>query len=113
MIWKRTLGRIFATAVVLGILYLPARRVVLDEGWIPAGRFRSTKGSVIVLYDNGRYRANGQEGRYTIQYYPEAPWISLLKLDTGQVLHARYEDRSFRVEDIPFLADARQRYLPD
>lgn len=98
-------------ALLVGaILYLPIRREILDRGIIPAASFRSPSGDVLTLYDDGRYVSGKAKGTFTTEHYVEAPWISLVRLDTGQTLHVRYEDRVYRVEDIPELTGADIKY---
>ena len=106
---KRSIGRVALILVLCAVLYLPIRREVLDAGLLPAASFQGPGGSLI-LYDDGRYELDHKQGKFTTEHYPEAPWISGIRLDSGQMLHVRYEDRVYRVEDIPELRGAEITY---
>lgn len=103
-------GILFVTLLVGAILYLPVRREILDRGLIPAASFRSSSGVVLTLYDDGRYVSGNSKGTFRIEHYIEAPWISMIRLDSGQTLHVSYEARVYRVEDIPELTGADVKY---
>ncbi|MFI5387297.1 MAG: hypothetical protein ACHQ50_14395 [Fimbriimonadales bacterium] len=111
---KRWFGRLLLLVLIGAVLYLPVRRELLDLGLIPAASFRSSSGMTLTLYGNGRYTlAQGKKttGRFRKETYPDAPWISLIQLDSGLLLHVRYEDRVFRVEDIPDLEGATVKFV--
>ena len=96
--------------VVAGVMYLPVRRSLLDLGWIQAASFRAPDGADLVLWDDGRYRLGAKVGKYSIERFPEAPWISCIRLDGGERLYVKWQDRVYRVEDIPALSGSRGSY---
>jgi len=100
---RRWAGRAFVVLLVLTVLYLPVRRQMLDLGIIRAALFRSSDGVRLTLWDNDRYQLGATAGRYAIERFPEVPWISSVRLDTGQRLYVKWQDRVYRIEDIPDL----------
>lgn len=114
---KRWLGYGAVVILMSALLYLPIRRELLDRGLIVAAKFRNHVNEVLTLWDDGRYEVTQsgatRKGKYTQEHYPDAPWISAIRLDTGLSLHVKYEDRVYRVEDIPNLAGADIQFKRD
>jgi hypothetical protein len=92
--------------LVAAVLYLPARRELIDRGWVAAGTLVSDKGERLTIYGNGVYVSSGGRGTFKIERFPDAPWISMLRLSDGQTLHVKYEDRVYQVEDITRMEGA-------
>lgn len=107
---KRPAALLGLVLLVVAILYLPVKRALLDRGLIVAASFRSSDGTELVLWDNGRYRLGERAGYYSIDLFADAPWISRIKLDTGTSLYVRYADHVYQVEDIPELIGAKDRF---
>jgi len=110
---RRWTGRLAVALLVAGVLYLPIRRELLDYGWIRAASFRGADGSRLVFWDTGRYGLGSTVGNYRIERFPEVPWISCIRLDSGVRLYVKWQDRVYRVEDIPDLTGAGYRYVRD
>lgn len=100
-------------AIACAALYFPVRREVLDRGWVASGEWQTKTGDRLTLFGNGRYvlrrLGSTSRGRFAIERFPNAPWISMLRLDEterGLILHVRYEERVYRIEDIRHLEGA-------
>ena len=100
---RRLGGQFLVAGLISAVLYLPVRRELLDFGLIPATTLHSQDGRSLTLWDDGRYRLNRSIGKYKIETFVNTPWISLIRLDSGMLLHSRYQDRIFRVEDLSVL----------
>jgi hypothetical protein len=112
--FPRWIGIGVVFVIVAAMLYLPIRRELIDRGVIAAASLHSHKPDArLTLYGNGTYVDESRRGQYTIERFPDAPWISLIRLDDGQSLHVKYEDRVYQVEDISRLEGADIVFVRD
>jgi hypothetical protein len=111
---RRAFRWILLALIVGGILYIPIHRELVDRGVLQAGRYQAKTGERLTVYGNGKYELSrgGRKtrGTFTIEKFPDAPWISLLRLDIGLVLHVPYDGHVYRLEDVPELDGADVKF---
>ena len=111
---RRLLACAIGSALVAGVLYLPIRRAVIDRGWTPAATFASKDGGTLTLFAPGEFLRNkdGREtrGRFQTERFADTPRISHLRLDDGEVLHVRYDEGAYQIENISLLSSADTDY---
>jgi hypothetical protein len=110
----RRLPLILGLLVIAVILYLPARREALNRGWAPSGTFVSTSGTKITVYGDGTFRkrhgSKESQGRFATERFPDIPYVSLLRLDDGELLHVRYDNKAHWLDQITDLSSADETY---
>lgn len=111
---RRRFAFVFWFVLLAAVLYLPVRREVLNRGWLPSGTFVSAQGESITVYGDGRYQSRGRNGeksgRFTAERFPDIPYLSLIRLDTGELLHVRYDNSAHWLDEVSDLSSAETTY---
>lgn len=111
---RRILGLGIALLLVGAVLYLPIRRAVIQHGLAPAGTFVSKEGISLTFFDSGVYvrSVGGTEtrGRFEAERFVDTPRISHLRLSDGEVLHVRYDEGAYQLENISQLSSGDTDY---
>ena len=111
---RRILGLGIALLLVGAVLYLPIRRAVIEHGLAPAGTFVSKEGVSLTFFDSGEFvrsaRGKEERGRFQTERFVDTPRISHLRLSDGEVLHVRYDEGAYQLENISTLSSADTDY---